>query len=673
MRSAPADGILDEVSGQSLAGVPTVSDAETLRAANRIVEGWYEPAALPPVRVGPGFRPEALDVPSATASLFVAGFVPVGILLRAYRLTGERRYFDAARAYVVEFAGVERGSWLPRGLLWNDHAIASRINVLTGFWRVLRALPAQDRVAEDATVALVARGAAQLAKPALFIAATNHGVMQNLALLQAAIAFPRLPGSDDWKRVAMHRLRTQFGYYASPEGVILEHSAGYHQFGVTLIAIALRLAQLAGEPAPPALGARYVASVDVLASWRRPDGTLPSFGDTATRAEPARGLAAQGATAPLVTLPVQRPEAPAQLLPVSGYATFWTGLEGWPQSDRLAQTSVVWSYFRGHGHKHADEMSLVIWAGGREWLSSVGYWPYDDAANKRAVSWGGSNAPHVVGERVDAARDTRALSWAAGEDKFFLDLERRGPDGAVVRREIVGVAGGRWIVLDISRTPGDRATRRIWNAGPGLRWRSEGATYAAGDDTRLALAIASDPPAAATIYSASRDPFAGWLVVDGRVVPGSAIAVEQSGNGWIVTSLALGARGAASHGVPRAQISSPERWSVALGDVDVVREGERLTIGRGTPVVLTPVPDPSTERERLAVAYERAVAAYPTSRDLLYYRKRATLVLVGAAVVQEGGFAWIRRKSRRLAGVLRLVSITAWLALGAWLGLVYLV
>jgi hypothetical protein len=406
--------------------------------------------------------------------------------------------------------------------------------------------------------------------------------------------------------------------------------------------------------------------------WRRPDGTLPTIGNTSTRAEPARGLSERGASSSLVVLPVRRPDAAAKILPISGYATFWTGLERWPHADGLAQTSVSWSNFRGHGHKHADEMSLVIWAAGREWLASVGYWPYEEPAYKQAVSWGGSNAPHVVDERAETARDTRALAWLSGADTFFLDLERRSEDGGMMRREIVGTAEGRWIVLDVSQVPGTHATRRIWNAGPGLRWRGDGGVYIAGDDTRLSLAVAGNPPISATVQEASRNPFAGWLAVDGRVVAGSAVTVDQRGSGWVVTSLSLGPRDAASLPIVRAEVRSPEHWLVDTGHFQVSRDGGRLRLGDAPAAALTPLPDPSAERLRVAAAYDRALAAYPPSRDLLYYRERATLAVAAATVVQEGAFAWIRRKSRRVAGALRLSSIVAWLAFGAWLGLAYL-
>ncbi len=289
LRTAPDNDVLDEITRLSLTGQPRLSDEEAIRAADGLVGGWYRPHGLPPVQVGPGFRPGALDAPSPTVAMLVAGLAPVEILVQAYRATGRHDYLRSASDYVAGFAAVERDALLPRGLLWNDHAIASRVGVLLAFWRVWRSEPAPDQEVERAALALLVRGAAQLAKPVLFNVSTNHGVMQNIALLQAAIALPGLPERPAWLAVAMRRLDVQFGFYVSPEGMILEHSAGYHQHGLTLLAMASRLAQLGGQPVPPAWIEAHARAVRVLAALRRPDGGRRPAG---TAARPSSGRSA---------------------------------------------------------------------------------------------------------------------------------------------------------------------------------------------------------------------------------------------------------------------------------------------------------------------------------------------------------------------------------------------
>ena len=43
---------------------------------------------------------------------------------------------------------------------------------------------------------------------------------------------------------------------------------------------------------------------------------------------------------------------------------------------KLSQTvDFTWSNFAGHGHKQADEMSLIFWAGGKTWWSNLAIGP----------------------------------------------------------------------------------------------------------------------------------------------------------------------------------------------------------------------------------------------------------------------------------------------------------
>ena len=83
---------------------------------------------------------------------------------------------------------------LPKGLLWNDHATAARIRVLGEFWRLdIGGVPTHRPEVGRAVLEQAARYGALLAKRGRFTFASNHGMMQNLALLQLERAFRRWP------------------------------------------------------------------------------------------------------------------------------------------------------------------------------------------------------------------------------------------------------------------------------------------------------------------------------------------------------------------------------------------------------------------------------------------------------------------------------------------------
>ncbi len=681
MRSEPSDALLDELAAQSLGGQPTLSEAELLLSANRLVTGWYEPRSLPSVRTGPGFNVAAIEAPSPTTALLVAGLAPVDVLVRAYRIRGNPNYLQTAELFLLGFAEYERRMWVARGLLWNDHAIASRINVLIGFWRVWRQAGRPTAGVELAVMSLITRGAAQLAKPGLFTAATNHGVMQNIALMQAALAFPQLPGRDRWLSIAQERLDLQLPFYLGPEGIVLEHSAGYHQHGLTLVAMVLRLEHLAGLPVRQHLLRLYEEGVNVLRLWRRPDSTLPSFGNTSSRGESFHGLLKAKPDLPLQAIPEEKPASSFGLFPISGYATTWSGLEYWPNTMSMSQTNVVWSNFAGHGHKHADEMSLQIWADGKEWISNVGYWPYGTPGYAQAISWPGSNAPHAIGEERTGLRQTRLLGYGYGPASggSFLDLERSSSAGGVFRRQILALKEGLWLILDTSGTdPGGRETRRLWTAGAGLDWLPHGGgfTTAAGEKN-LRLVFAGSPAPRSSLLKASPDPFAGWLVIDGRASPASSVALEQPAGGWLMTVLAMEPDSSRSPASVQVDFEAPDRWSARLNDSPnahtIRRAGEHIEMDGHVVLQVGQGAQTAQSRELLAGSFRRAIEQYPRSRDLLRYRQRLTTPVILAAALQEVLVFGVALRWSRAAVWLRALSLLGWIAVAAWLRFAYLV
>lgn len=74
----------------------------------------------------------------------------------------------------------------------------------------------------------VQRHAEMLASPDFYTEAHNHGVDQDRALMEIAVAFPEFSDSGAWVSLAANRLRGQIESTVSPEGVHLEHSPAYH-------------------------------------------------------------------------------------------------------------------------------------------------------------------------------------------------------------------------------------------------------------------------------------------------------------------------------------------------------------------------------------------------------------------------------------------------------------
>lgn len=641
--------------------------------------GELQLAGFAPVRVDLPFEPANLDRGTPGWRLQVVSLVVPRLLLDAYRETGDRRYLVLARDAVLAWARYEADRWLPRGMLWNDHAVAARIFVLADFWQAYRQHPElMTRAQARRVLAFAGRGIALTARPAHYNPRTNHGILQDLALWHAHLAFPGLPTATAAARVARERFGEHLPYYLGPDGVILEHSAGYHEVGVKLVGRAFRYMDLAGQAIPEDWWRRYERAIRFLRLLRRPDGTLPRLGDTKVAGETGLRVARRsGGGVRLVPLAEPSPAEAAGLYPVAGYWVGWRGAgEGGP-----SQTVLTWSHFAGHGHKHADELSLLFWADAVDWWTAAGYWPYGVPGREAATAWGGANAPHLAAEPPAWERSARLLGHAQGRLRF-LDLRRRVPSqGYRVRRQLIGLAGGTWAVLDSASGGNGHATEEVWRTGQGIE-------VASGESGGFRLTHSSTP-ATLAVWHAGFDQarwvnggqgpgMQGFLAGDRHPIATNSLILKRPSDG--APSLLAWRLGRGGDPPRILGWQGPERWRLRLpgndGSVEVTREGRALRFreagGQPREVAIVSGPDAEVKEQRADMARQLASmqAGYGQFRSLLPYRERMTVatggLLAGHLVAFFVAVAWWGR-----ARAFGLMALAGWLVFSGWLTLYY--
>ena len=481
------------------------------------------------------FDASDIDKGSKQWQLYLASFKIPYLLLRAYEVTGRDDFLVTAQDIILGWASYERKAWLPKGYLWNDHAIASRICVLAKFWKLYRNHPDYESEVAKHIFQLTARSGQLLAKPSHFTFSTNHGIMQNLALWQICLAFPALPNVERYKQLALERMRDQMTFFINNEGIVLEHSAEYQKTGVELIGMASRYLTLMNIPIPEEWRVKFAKAKAFYAQLRRPDGTLPMFGDTGNGRDNLGPLVtnvdSNGKSEILNYSKNWIPKQSRSLYPVAGYCVWWDGLDAWPNEKALSQTVVAWSNFPGHAHKHADEMSVLLWAGGQTWWTNVGYWGYGTKGRSEAVSWAGSNAPHLIDENADSVRNTKLKFHGWSEHLAVIDLERRGPREYVARRQVVHLKPNLWIVLDHTFGNEDQRTTTTWTTSyhVNLRKGERPGSYileTKDSNVKLTKFILTSEGAKISQFKGSFSPFAGWE----SHKPASAIVIEQPAN-----------------------------------------------------------------------------------------------------------------------------------------------
>lgn len=697
-RRAPADSPLDEIAAQSLRGLMVPAD-RVVDTAEQALAGRLVLPTFPPAPLSQPF--DAADLMHGTAmwQLMTASLASVDVLLDGHIATQRPEFFQRARDLLLGFADHESRRWLDQGLLWNDHAISARVPVLAKFWRLQRQRPA-DPAAERAVLRLAARSMLQLAKADAYAWRTSHGILADLALLQLAAAFPELPEAALARRIGAERFTQHLDYWIAGDGVTLLHSAGYHAGSLYHFSVGLRLFSLNGLAVPDEWWRRYDLSLRYLALLRRPDGTLPMFGDTMSLPVPAPMLLtareADGRAAPVRprALPVADADANT-LLPVSGNSVWWDRGSG-GNAGSAGQTVATWAYHRGLGHKLADEMSVLFWSHGRTWVSNAGYWPYDAEGREQAEGWDASNAPHLVGERRDSERSTRVTGQAKGPGLQWLALERQGPDGLVLRRQLLRLAGAdSWIVLDEAADVRGRPWTTRWTLFPDLRHQAGTAdtlTFAADPgQPRLQVTLRSPTGQPADTLRGSRQPWGGWVVLERSPEPATTLVRQQPASAaWqlaVFTVLPPESAAAPVAGAPDWRWTDGRHWQLTLptarGDVTIRRDGETLHHSAATTAPLTlalqaapsagPASAAASAGQSTAIrrAYDQAAATYRRFPEVLPYRLRMSQLALGGLLLQELALLGLGRFRPVAARALRWLASAAWLAAAWWLWAVY--
>jgi hypothetical protein len=675
-RVTPADGVLEELQNFRFSD-SSIQDEEGLVATGeKILDGVLDRSSGATTDIVFPFDPKDLKTPGP--QLFLASFGVPRILLEAYKASGHDKFLQGAKDVILAWAEYENSAWLPTGLLWNDHAIAERMLVLAEFWRLYRRHPDHELEVAKTVLQLAARQSRLLAKPFHFTFNTNHGIMQNLALLHYFLAFPSLPDAERYKDLALSRLRDQMQFYVNDEGVVLEHSAGYQNFGIRLMAMAMRYATLSDVSIPAEWIAKYHRAQEVSSHLRRPDGTLPIFGDTGSGRSRVQlvDLDWRGRASAFRYEESWRPHHLHSLYPVAGYSIWWDGLEKWPQARHLSQLAVTWSYFPGHAHKHADEMSLSLWSAEQRWITNIGYWPYGVPGRREAVSWSGSNAPHGVDEENNSSRETNLQYFASSERLAFIDLERKEATGYNARRQIIWKKPNIWVVVDRVSCNGHSRSRTVWNTthdvrlekGPIPGWfdlYGPGGKVLTGiffgyNEIRTLALRGSDPP------------FAGWEVSKGKGVPAPAILVEQPCNdsvsavAWVLNDGKVSGTGGRLNAW-----QGPEEWAIEIsleetGTIKLQRKLDRLVVRASAEELLNlrPAPDVSAQRQQIYGALAAAADKYPRFNDNYRYRMKATQLLIFLFFIQGILLLCYQKIYGKHYSTLKLITVGYWLVGG---------
>jgi hypothetical protein len=252
-----------------------------------------------------------------------------------------------------------------------------------------------DEAEERAFLKCLIRHADWLADDDKYNAETNHGMMQNMALLTIAFGYPEFDRDGTWRSKAIERTERLLDDSFTDNGVCLELTPMYHVFMLKQACWYLVFCRHHGIT-PPAPTARKIrAAFAVAAELSFPNHTLPGLADTGGGRfslagwpveqlpdwPEARRLAE--ATDDVSGPPLNTPGV--RYYPESGYFILRAAAPEWTRDQALALCLKTRS--KSRAHTHPDLFGFALYAGGQAILQGPGYVSYGGGRRRGIGTW----------------------------------------------------------------------------------------------------------------------------------------------------------------------------------------------------------------------------------------------------------------------------------------------
>jgi hypothetical protein len=472
--------------------------------------------------------------------------------LTAYQETGHEEYRTVLETLADDWIEKNPYAKPAHERAWHEGAMAKRILVLLNLFNHYKNADDDSRLRLRTILAMIIQHAEFFAWGEHYSRAGNHGIRQDIGMIAAAIAMPEAKNARSWLRIATDRLQHQQvepGF--SREGVWREHSPGYHDYVMSLFNDLLDIVD--ENEADVDLGfirelsfrsRRYMAHV------LTPRGLLPPVGDSAERElnisrwsdGPAVRYSASGG---------EEGTPPDELdgfFPDAGEAIFRDTWGHDPLSARNAFYIHMHAAFHpGFGHRHADDLSFVMYGLGRWWIIETGKWGYEKGKWRHYVEsaqahnaytfdgatlhWSDDRDPDKDANFEDALVSSDTLAAVRGCTNRFA------PDDTRVTRTFVFLRERRTLLLlDHLQSPHRGDWRGHFQLPPDLEPRIVGEARIVGrapTHPDLELEITGEPGQVDSVDIAigSEDPLLGWYSPAFlEMVPAPTVVFERTGS-----------------------------------------------------------------------------------------------------------------------------------------------
>lgn len=388
---------------------------------------------------------------------------------------------------------------------WHDHSTGIRASRLAFLLDVVLAGDVQVSEADRARLmALADLHIEKLSDPA-FLSPANHGLFQLVGL----DALCSVVGWRDACRGARPYARAEFAglvkSWYSDEGVHLENSPTYHGWVTRRIRM---LGAVERFEQPDVVD--ILERADAVSPWLTlPDGRWVPVGDSY-------------GTGPQLTGPVESECLPdgagcwaVRDFTRSGYAL----IRSLPETD-VGESSMLFvsAMAEARGHKHGDDLSFVLFEGGREVFVDSGRYGYNlDEARRYVESARAHNVPSLVGRSIPPANldpeNTRLDPVVAEDGRFVVQGVAARPGLFVHERKFSYYPGFRLMIEDRLSNWTDSPWQSNLHLAPDLLPQvSETGFVASVGDLTVRVEFRGDGCEIAAVRGET-DPYQGWVSV----------------------------------------------------------------------------------------------------------------------------------------------------------------
>ena len=566
-------------------------------------------------------------------------FLPT--LGKAYRLTGDERYAEAALGLIEEWIAANP---YKRGINWAS-ALEVAVRSLAWCWTLELteghlALLGDRRGRLEGALAAHARYLEE--NLSFYFSPYNHLVGEAAALYILGSVLERRPRAARWRRLGWRILVQTMPSQFHADGGTVEQASGYHFFTQGFYLQAFLHARRRGDTIPAAAWTLFERTFDYAATLQRPDGTMPMIGD----GDEGKALALRQRSTwdfrPYLAVGAvlfARADLRRAAGPFPPDAAWLVGSEGWDEYDRLSSEGgcagsvalresgyvvladpaepghrllldagpladgVPFEDFPSAAHGHADALSFEWTAFGQPILVDPGFFTYngdvawhrhfrETTAHNALVADGASQATYRGRLTWSRAPRVRLLRFDASPGFAFAegchDAFERLRDPLRYRRSVLYVAPHHWIVRDELEGDGSHTIDRWLHFAPNVDVvvGSDGAIRGStGSEVEFRMQECSSARGVVDLRRGGPEPGDGWVATGyGARVPAFVARLRCTPRAPAALHLILSARrgSAAPDPAPRVTPGSRDGRSLILardgGEQDVILYGAPGTV-----------------------------------------------------------------------------------------------